>query len=117
MSEKFTCKICQREYSSPQSLCNHTRIKHKVNCHHKSGTNGTTFEQKNGTILHFYDDNNSPNICTYCNKELATRQSKYRHVKTCKIRKNLELTDSNNQIEQIRNDTAINNTVTGKYKI
>ena len=26
----FTCKICFKIYSSKQSLCNHTRIKHNV---------------------------------------------------------------------------------------
>ena len=113
MSEKFTCKICHKEYASQQSLCNHTRNIHKVYRHIKSGTNGTTFEQKNGTIIHFPNENNSPNICTYCNKVLATRQSKYRHVKTCKMRKEQELTQIRNELEQVKNDTAINNTITG----
>jgi hypothetical protein len=54
MSEKFTCKICQREYSSPQSLCNHTRIKHKVNCHIKNRDAINKCHEKNRDILHIF---------------------------------------------------------------
>jgi hypothetical protein len=75
---------------------------------------------KSGTIVHISDDKNSPNICTYCNKELATRQSKYRHVKTCKVKQYVEnaqqtLTDEPNTsiIQQNTDDSIINNTVTG----
>ena len=120
MSEKFTCKICQKDYASRQSLCNHTRNIHKVYSGTESGTNGTTGMNKSGTTVHFLNEKISPNICTYCNKELATRQSKYRHVKTCKVKQYVGKTqqtindESNTSIIQNNTDkSAINNTVTG----
>ena len=125
MSEKFSCKICQREYSSPQSLCNHTRIKHKVYDSTKRGTRCYPSVHKKGNILHISPEKISPNICTYCHKDYATRHSKSRHLKICKVKQYVEtqqltenelpntLNHSDKSIIQQKDDAAINNTVTG----
>ena len=113
MSEKVTCKICHKEYASQQSLCNHTRNIHKVYRHQKNRDAIKKCHEKNRDILHFSSAKISANICTYCNKELASRQSKHDHLKTCKVRKEQELTKIKNELEQVKNDIAINNTNTG----
>ena len=97
--KKLTCNLCQKEYASPQSLCNHRRSKHKVYRHHQKGNVMLPSAQKKGNIIHFLNQPNSANICTYCEKEFESRHSKSRHLKICKAKKEVELIESNNKTD------------------
>ena len=99
--KKLTCNLCQKEYASPQSLCNHRRSKHKVYRHHQNDDNMSSSQQKNDDKIHLKKIPNIANMCTHCNKELSSRQGKYRHMKTCKVRKELELIEANNNTDII----------------
>ncbi len=82
MSNSYTCNICQRTYSSPQSLCNHRRIKHKVYM-------STSKVDRVSTLSTFEVDKKSvlcikSYTCNFCSKPFNYRQSKSRHEKICK---------------------------------
>jgi len=82
--KEFHCEICDKYYSSIQSLSNHRRIKH---CNHnvtKKVTKKCEKEKivtKNVTKSYHSDENILE--CKYCFKILANRHSKWRHEKTC----------------------------------
>ena len=94
MSDKFTCNLCKKDYASQQSLCNHTRNIHNVYKYTKKVTSCYPSVHKKGNILHFLPERISPNLCTYCNKEYASRHSKSRHLKICKVK---QYVDTNKQ--------------------
>jgi hypothetical protein len=78
--QKFTCKICNKNYKSKQSLCNHNRRFHKYT------------PQNNSNIPQFTSilpQNNSKKInkmvrCKYCNKKFSRLDNMNRHMKICK---------------------------------
>ena len=83
--KKFECKICNKKYSSYQSLWNHTNFFHKKE-------------------EHTYN-------CTYCNKSYGHQSSKSRHEKTCDKKNNIILTgvlkenkELKNTINELKND-------------
>ncbi len=115
----FHCNICDKYYSSIQSLSNHRRIKH---CNHNVTKNVTnknacklnvtksvTKSDRTSTII-----NNQLNesadftkqACKYCNKMLANRHSKWRHEQNCKLSNecdkidNTLKVDTNNKIDK-----------------
>lgn len=82
MSTHFQCKICQKEYSSKQSLSNHKRIKHsneeeQVSVNIQPSNNVIPEEPKKTSI------DTGPYECKYCNKKYKYRQGKYRHQANC----------------------------------
>jgi hypothetical protein len=110
---KLQCKYCKRFYSSKQSLCNHTSIKHKdVNAserHPKSGESNpvsVTSDEPNTT-----SNNTTENKykCIYCPKTYKYRQGKSRHQNMCPNKS--IMTDMQNKINQLEQKIAkINNT-------
>lgn len=68
MDQKIKCSVCNNEFSSMTSLSNHCRNIHNI----KKST-----EKK-------YD-------CRHCSKEYLTRQSRWKHEKTCKIKQENEM--------------------------
>ena len=96
--KNYTCNICNREYKSSQSLCNHKKLKHK-NILEKSSI-------ITEDILKI-SSNDTPNIpvissninklkktdqriCIYCNKELSNYKNLHRHLQICKKKESIE---------------------------
>ena len=84
------CKICNKNYTSNQSLYNHIRMVHKNNL------------QKTSNII---------NSCKYCNKILSRSDSLLRHIKICKVKKESELNNivckESKYIKNITNNNSI----------
>jgi len=102
MSEKvnpitnYICNICNKQYSSHSSLCNHNKKFHKKN-------NTMILLNDTNKTLHNNTLNNTKKIeCRFCHKTFNFRQNKYQHEKTCKI-KDL----NNNKIEQLEGKNKI----------
>lgn len=108
--KKFTCNFCQKNYASPQSLCNHRRSIHKVYPQQEKDDIIPQIQQKKDDTIHYETDAKN-NICDFCNKEYSSRQAKSRHLKICKARKDQELISIKNDLEQIK--MQINNTNNG----
>jgi hypothetical protein len=83
----FSCKICNKKYSSQSSLCNHNK----------------KFHSKVVTNMVLKDTIVTSNVtkkvykCIHCLREFNFRQNKYQHEKTCKNK--IEI----NKIEQLEN--------------
>ena len=73
-SKVHSCTICNKNYSSKSSLCNHNKKFHKTiatESHHL-----VSISKQNVIIK-----------CKYCNIEYKHKQSKSRHEKSCKKKK------------------------------
>jgi hypothetical protein len=76
----YRCNICNKNYSSSSSLCNHNKKFHqeqKIICDQKeiiSDQKEINCDQKEINKLN----------CMYCNKIFSFKTNKYRHEKTCK---------------------------------
>jgi hypothetical protein len=109
----FQCKTCGKTYSSKQSLCNHTRIKHKHSNDTYMATNvplGTINTPIN--IL-----NNTPDIttnmifkCNYCDNVYKYKQGKYRHQKVCKFNNTDVITQLKSKVSELENKITNMNT-------
>ena len=83
---ELTCEKCNKLYKSYQSLWNHNKKFHSkkvVKTQPKSINNDTNNKQQNINVV----IKPIQNICNYCNKQLSDRHSKWRHEKTCKVKK------------------------------
>ena len=106
------CNICNKVYSSYQSLWIHNKKFHN---------NKSTESMHNSTkSIHKVDIiTNKKYKCIHCNKEYTNKTSKYRHQKDCKITKELceiKIEKLQNKIEQLEkkvNKKVINNTNNG----
>ena len=117
MSEKsepvkiFRCNICNKNYASASSLCNHNKK------FHNSVNN--SISQPNNSISQPINSISQPNTtlesiiklynCKYCLKKYKHQQSKFRHEQTCNNKPNLN--EENNLLKQelteIKNQLAI----------
>ena len=99
--KEFHCKICDKYYSSIQSLSNHRRIKH---CNHnvtKKGYKSTHDCNHDVTV------NDNINMCTKCNKLFTCRQHKWRHEKTCNSSIQInKLNEENVEIQELKKENA-----------
>jgi len=90
------CKICNKEYASRSSLCNHNKKFHKklVN----KVTIPVSTPEKNVNIITQNNENINDDIslkkhkCKLCSKLFRCRQGKYQHEKKCKQKINEEKT-------------------------
>lgn len=71
----YICKICNINYASKQSLCNHSQKFHKNNTCNNPSINGKKI------------------ICKYCHKNFSFNQNRWRHEKICK--KNINIINNN----------------------
>jgi len=106
--KEFHCEICDKYYSSIQSLSNHRRIKH---CNHnvtKKVTKKCEKEKivtKNVTKSYHSDENILE--CKYCFKILANRHSKWRHEKTCNSSIQInKLNKENVEIQELKKENV-----------
>ena len=83
MNENPYCKICNKQYASKSSLCNHNK-KYHPNLH-KNPQNLHKIPQ-NTTI----NDSNNPLVCKHCSKQLSRIDSKKRHENNCKEKEKQE---------------------------
>ena len=84
--KKFTCKICNKNYKSIQSLCNHNRRFHK-----KITQNNSKLPQNNSFLpQNTSKKTNKMVYCKYCNKKFSRLDNMNRHMKTCKVKNEKE---------------------------
>jgi hypothetical protein len=110
-SEQYTCKLCDKQYSSASSIWNHRTKKHKVN---KDYHDNHMIISDNPLIIS--DNDTSSNAidkykiydCKYCKKQFKYFQNRWRHEKICK-HKNSEIIekDKNKDIIEKNNNTSI----------
>jgi len=105
--KEFHCEICDKYYSSIQSLSNHRRIKHNIHNVTKNVTKKSSKEKivtKNVTKSYHSDENILE--CKYCFKILANRHSKWRHEQKCNLsNKNIKL-DKDEEILELKKENA-----------
>ena len=89
----FSCKICNKKYSSKSSLCNHNNKFHKQESNYKVTNLVMDGNQKVTSI------NEPINLqCRYCNKIYKYKQNRWLHEKKCKLMK-VSIDDKNKEIE------------------
>jgi len=81
---EYKCNICNKLYKSYQSLWNHNNKFHNL-----QNTNVTKNVKSRIHNVHTHNltsntiQNNENCVCKYCKKILSTRQSRWRHEKSC----------------------------------
>ena len=118
------CKICNKLYSSKQSLCNHVKNIHKNIIQPLVTTDVTTNVTTDVMTVTTNVTNSVPIVttkysCKYCNKEFKRRQNKWTHeTKYCKkeiTNNDIIPTITKNKITNNTNNTnngTINNNIT-----
>lgn len=111
---EYTCDICDKKYTSYQSLWNHNNRYHNNNsleCKHGVNTNvniSSTYRQHSLNTNPQKDESNYS--CDFCSKNFTFRQSKWRHQLKCKekIKKEEEklqtIYNINNKLDEIQRD-------------
>jgi len=115
----ITCKICNKKYSSKNSLYNHIRIYHSTKCSPNVSSCGPNVANAENIISDLSKVNNLYK-CKFCNKTYKNRHSKYRHQLKCsnnmsvidkkieeKVEEKLKLLQSNTKL--ITNTNSHNN--------
>jgi hypothetical protein len=86
---EYKCNICNKLYSSYQSLWIHNKK------YHNKIEKNNNFEQLNNNFT-----TTKNHICKFCNKQYKIQQSKWKHEQTCKNKKNITvLEDENNKLK------------------
>jgi hypothetical protein len=104
MSEKvnniiiFRCNICNKNYASQSSLCNHNKKFHNNN--NKSIISQiSTNDKSNINVIKEYD-------CRYCNKSYNHFQSRWKHEQSCKIKNDNKIEQLEKTIIEMKNQIA-----------
>ena len=116
-SSMHTCKDCNKEYSSYQSLSNHRSKKHKgVEYYHDNTCDNTLIIPDNTFII----SNNSVNSdklveikqykCKTCERQFNHFQNRWKHQKICKNKDQEIIVKNNNNIQNINNNITNNTT-------
>jgi hypothetical protein len=101
---EFRCNICNKNYASNSSLCNHNKKFHKNNVVQK-GSSVVLHEVVCGTSLI-----NNKSQCKYCNKLFNDRSNKYKHEKICKNKTtdNSKISELEDTINKLKDTYLIN---------
>ena len=95
----YTCILCNKLYSSYQSLWIHNKKYHKTNISKKSADNKPNISQISADSkpnnIQISADNKIKYNCKFCNKIYLHCQSRWRHEQNCKI-------NNNNEIEKLK---------------
>ena len=91
INKDYRCNLCNKQYASHSSLCNHNKKFHNTIVVHK-GTNVVLPVVVCGTSM-----SNNKCKCKFCNKLFNDRSNKYKHEKICKKKIN------NSEIETLKN--------------
>mgnify|MGYP000926487724 FL=1 len=89
----FVCKICNKSYSSYQSLWNHNNKFH----------NTSVKENVKVVKENVKDVKESKYRCNICNKQFSCRQSKYEHQKNVCNKINNKISIIDNKFEEFKN--------------
>lgn len=85
MEKKFICEFCNKNYKSYQSLWNHKHKFHEPNINQPIHINvDISTDDINKNVDINFIKKTSINTCKYCNKELSSYKSVFRHEKKCK---------------------------------
>ncbi len=122
-SERYTCNICNKQYSSASSIWNHRSKLHKGE---KDYNDNQLIISDNPNIIASLPANETVKTydCKHCKKQFSYFQNRWRHEKICKNKiqeiieknnseiiekKNSEIIEKNNS-QIIENNGTINNT-------
>jgi len=100
---EYTCKICNKDYSSYKSLWNHNKKFHNTNV--EIVEKNVEIVEKNVEIV----EKNKSLICEFCNKLFNLRSTKSHHKKICKLANNNkinkidQLEEKNKELETLKN--------------
>ena len=118
-SERYTCNLCNRMFSSASSIWNHRTKIHKVK---KDYQDNPSIILDNPLII-----NNEPleiesvktYNCKHCNKEFKYFQNRWRHEKICKNQEQKNTIENNGIINNINinntNNGTINNIIINNF--
>jgi len=111
------CNICNKDYSSKSSLCNHNKKFHNKNKNIMQINANTIIAESK------HCENNTSLQCKYCKKIFSHRNSRWKHEKSCKEKQGLitinatEIDTLKNQIKELQGlivkPTTTNNTNNG----
>jgi hypothetical protein len=98
---EYKCNTCNKLYKSYQSLWNHNN-----KFHNKLNTNVTNTVKPSKhneniciqSLTPSTNQNNENCVCKYCKKILSTRQSRWRHEKSCSKNNNKNSDNTNNSM-------------------
>ena len=110
LKSEFRCNICNKNYASKSSLCNHNKKFHKfidikITLNDTKITlNDTKYDTKCDTKM--IQKNIKKYSCDHCSKTFNFRQNKYQHEKICKLK---EQPDKNIQetIKELKQQVAL----------
>jgi len=101
-NKKYECSFCFKEYNSYMGLWRHKKNKH-IN---------------EVEIIQPINITNNNQTCNYCNKQFYNTKNRWRHEKNnCKIKKNLDNTNINNNTNIINNNINTQNNTTNNIQI
>jgi hypothetical protein len=93
MEEKnnYSCKICNKQYSSQSSLCNHNKRFHtNIKLDSKKVNNGQSkinlSVNQNSQFGNLIDEKENKYDCRYCSNEYKYKQSRWKHEIKCKLK-------------------------------
>ena len=95
---EYKCKICNKLYSSYQSLWIHNKKFH-INVVSNVG-----LQNLNGVLVQ------TVNNCKFCKKSFNNRQNKYRHEKICKLKEDNKIDLLEKEIIELKNMITTKNT-------
>ncbi len=104
-SERYTCNICNKTYSSASSIWNHRTKIHKTNDNTLIIPDNTFSTNDNTSIIHSLSEIESVKTynCLYCNREFNNYQNRWKHHKICKTKNHEIIQNPNNNSQIIQN--------------
>jgi hypothetical protein len=98
--KSFKCNVCEKNYSSQSSLCNHNKKFHKTNITENNGN----ITKTNGNITETNGNIKNKLVCKYCNKIFKHIQNRYEHEKNVCSKKNNIFSNVNIELEEFKNN-------------
>jgi hypothetical protein len=105
----FSCNICNKNYASKSSLCNHNKKFHNT----KNIENVSKYMHNISKNMHNVskiNENNEKKNCKFCNKEFSSTQNRWKHEnRSCKQKNKLIIIDKNEfdnikkELQEIKN--------------
>ena len=114
---EYSCKKCNKQYSSYKSLWNHNKKFHTTQAMTMSLENKqNVMENKqnvmetNNNVIENIKEKYDVLTCKYCNKIFTARQNRWSHEKVCKQKNTNEIIEQNSNNHVNTNNGIINNT-------
>ena len=114
--KEYLCKICNKNYASASSLCNHNKKFHN-NVQKNNDQLLSTSGQLLSTSGQLLSTKNKCDVleCKYCNEKFNIRQTRWKHEQKCKIKDDEKLKIENTklkyEIELLKNNSNNNNQI------